>query len=58
FSDSSSKPYIKVRVFEELYLYGPRGIDRDNSGPYQGDFIYWFEKDNGTWKISDYKKVN
>ncbi|MBK1987910.1 ARC6/PARC6 family protein [Sphaerospermopsis aphanizomenoides BCCUSP55] len=58
FSNSSSQPYIKVRVFEELYLYGRRGIDRDNSGPYQGDFIYWFEKDNGIWKISDYKKVS
>lgn len=58
FSNSGSQPYIKVRIFEELYLYGRRGIDRDNSGPYQGDFIYWFEKDNGIWKISDYKKVS
>jgi hypothetical protein len=58
FSNSGSQPYIKVRIFEELYLYGRNGIDRDNSGQYQGNFIYWFEKDNGIWKISDYKKVS
>jgi hypothetical protein len=58
FSNSGSQPYIKVKIFEELYLYGRNGIDRDNSGQYQGNFIYWFEKDNGIWKISDYKKVS
>jgi hypothetical protein len=52
FSNSGSQPYIKVKIFEELYLYGRNGIDRDNSGQYQGNFIYWFEKDNGIWKIS------
>ncbi|MBD2456684.1 ARC6/PARC6 family protein [Nostoc sp. FACHB-87] len=58
FANSGRQPYIKVRIFEELYLYGRNGIDRDTSGPYEGDFIYWFEKDNGVWKIYDYKKVS
>lgn len=60
FANSGKQPYIKVRVFEELYLYGRNGnIDRQNSGSYQGNFIYFFEKDsNGVWKIYDYSKVN
>ncbi|BAY95334.1 MULTISPECIES: ARC6/PARC6 family protein [unclassified Tolypothrix] len=59
FSNSGRRPYIKVKVFEELYLYGPKGnIDQENSGSYQTDFIYFFEKDsNGVWKIYDYSKI-
>ncbi|MBE9055322.1 DUF4101 domain-containing protein [Sphaerospermopsis sp. LEGE 08334] len=57
FSNSGKLPYIKVRVSEELYLYGKRGIDRQNSGSYTNNFIYVFEKENGTWKIYDYRKV-
>ena len=58
FSHSGVKPYLKIRVSEELYLHGSKGIDRKNSGPYQADFIYFFDKDNGNWKISEYSKVN
>ncbi|MDB9445482.1 protein kinase domain-containing protein [Anabaena sp. CS-542/02] len=57
FSNSGTRPYIKVRVFEDLYLHGRRGIDRKNSGPYRGTFTYVFEQENGVWKIYDYKKV-
>jgi ARC6-like, IMS domain len=60
FSNSGRQPYIKVRIFEELYLYGRNGkIDRDNSGSSERNFIYFFEKDSsGTWKIYDYQKTN
>ena len=59
FSNSGKYPYIKVRVFEELYLYGSKGnIDTENSGSYQTDFIYFFAKDrNGVWKIYDSTKA-
>lgn len=54
---SGSRPAIIVNVSEELYLHGPKAIDRENSGLYTSDFIYLFEKDNGVWKIYDYKKI-
>ncbi|WP_242025900.1 ARC6/PARC6 family protein [Anabaena sp. FACHB-1391] len=57
FSNSGKRPYITVRVFEEMYLYGKNGIDRESSGSYTNNFIYVFEKENGIWKIFDYKKV-
>ena len=57
FSNSGRRPYIKVRVFEERYLYGRNGIDRGSSGSSTSNFIYVFEKENGIWKIFDYKKV-
>ncbi|WP_236630444.1 ARC6/PARC6 family protein [Aphanizomenon flos-aquae] len=57
FSNSGRRPYIKVRVFEEMYLYGRNGIDRGSSGSSTSNFIYIFEKENGIWKIFDYKKV-
>lgn len=60
FSSSGRQPYIKVRIFEELYLYGRNGkIDRDNSVSSERNFIYLFDKDSsGTWKIYDYQKIN
>lgn len=58
FSNLGSQPSIMVRIFEELYLHGPKGIYRKSSGSYNADFIYFFEKVNGTWKISDYRKIS
>lgn len=58
FSNSGSRPYIKVRVVEELYLQGEKGIDKTNSGEYQIDYIYFFVKDNGTWKIYNNEKIS
>ena len=58
FSSSGSRPYIKVRVVEELYLQGEKGIDKTNSGEYQIDYIYFFAKDNGTWKIYNNEKIS
>jgi len=58
FSNSGEHPYIKVKVFEELYLHAPNRIDTANSGSYQGNFMYFFTNENGVWKIYDYQKVN
>ncbi|WP_242028587.1 ARC6/PARC6 family protein [Anabaena sp. FACHB-1250] len=58
FSNSGSRPYIKVRIVEELYLQGEKGIDQTNSGEYQTDYIYFFAKDNGTWKIYNNEKIS
>ncbi|MDH6106192.1 ARC6/PARC6 family protein [Anabaenopsis tanganyikae CS-531] len=58
FSNSGTRPYIKVRIFEELYLEGEQGIDKKNSGSYRGTFTYVFAQENGVWKIYDYNKVN
>ena len=58
FSSSGSRPYIKVRVVEELYLQGEKGIDKTNSGEYKIDYIYFFTKENGTWKIYSNEKIS
>ncbi len=58
FSNSGLTPYIKIRVDEELYLHHADKIDQRNSGEHKSDFIYFFDKDNGTWKISEYSKVH
>jgi hypothetical protein len=58
FSSSGSRPYIKVRVVEELYLQGEKGIDKTNSGEYKIDYIYFFTKENGTWKIYNNEKIS
>ncbi|OSO93928.1 hypothetical protein B7O87_05080 [Cylindrospermopsis raciborskii CENA303] len=57
FSTSGRYPYIKIRVSEELYLHGKNGIDKNNSGASTNNLIYFFEKENGIWKIYDYRKV-
>ncbi|MFM6620203.1 MAG: IMS domain-containing protein, partial [Dolichospermum sp.] len=57
FSNYGSRPYIKIRVLEELYLHGKEGIDRTNSGTYQLDYIYVFAKENGAWKIYSNEKI-
>lgn len=58
FSNSGLTPYIKISADEELYLHHADKIDPRNSGEHKSDFIYFFDKDNGTWKISEYSKVN
>ncbi|BAY80458.1 hypothetical protein NIES25_69460 (plasmid) [Nostoc linckia NIES-25] len=59
FSNNDEKPYIRVRVSEELYLHTNNRIDEKNSGHYQSEFIYIFEKkENENWKISGYKKIS
>ncbi len=58
FSNLGVTPYIKITVYQDLYLHGSKGIDQRNSGQYQGDFIYFFDKENDTWKISEHNKIN
>ncbi|TAE59107.1 MAG: DUF4101 domain-containing protein [Nostocales cyanobacterium] len=57
FSNYGSNPYIKVRVVEELYLHGEKGIDRKASGRYQLNYIYFFTKENGDWKLYSKAKI-
>ena len=58
FQNSGEQPSMIVNISEELYLHGPRGIGWSQSKTYNKDFIYFFSKDNGVWKISDYKKIS
>lgn len=58
FQNSGEQPSMIVNISEELYLHGPRGIGWSQSKTYNKDFLYFFSKDNGVWKISDYKKIS
>jgi hypothetical protein len=58
YSNKGKKPMITVNVEEELYLHSIKRIDSKNSGISKGNFVFFFEKDNGVWKISDYYKQN
>ncbi|QFS51401.1 ARC6/PARC6 family protein [Nostoc sphaeroides] len=59
FSNNAKKPYIRVKVYEDLYLNTSKGVDEENSGHYQNEFVYFFEKEeNETWKISGYQKIS
>lgn len=55
FSNSGGQPAMKVQIYEERTLYGPRGIDPNQSGSSTRDYIYFFSLENGSWKIYDYK---
>ncbi|AFY83811.1 ARC6/PARC6 family protein [Oscillatoria acuminata] len=58
FSDSGSQPFLKVKIYEDRTLYGPRGIDHSNSGASTKDYVYFFSQENGNWKIYDYQSAN
>jgi len=58
FENSGSQPAIKVQIYEERTLYGPRGIDPKQSGSSTRDYIYFFSSENGSWKIYDYKAAD
>lgn len=57
FYNSGKQGYIKLRVFEELYLHTPKGINQENSGEFRNSYIYYLNSDNGVWKISSYEKI-
>jgi hypothetical protein len=57
FSKSAQQASITINVVEELYLHSPKGIDKENSGTFRNKFKYYFQNDNGVWKISFYEKV-
>lgn len=55
FSTSGTRPLLKVQVSEKLQLQGSSSSGCNNRPQsYQKNVSYWFEKDNGTWKISYY----
>ncbi|MDJ0742164.1 MAG: ARC6/PARC6 family protein [Xenococcaceae cyanobacterium MO_167.B27] len=56
FSTSGMRPLLKVRVSERLQLNGSRSAGCSNRPRYyQKNVSYWFEKDNGDWKIYYYE---
>ena len=56
FDNSGTRPSLKVKVHEKLQLHGPNKAGCDNPpSSYRKNVTYWFEKDNGVWKIYDYK---
>lgn len=55
FDNSGSQPAIKVQIYEERTLYGPKGIDSKQSGSSTKDYIYFFSLENSSWKIYDYR---
>ena len=59
FSNTVTRPTLTVEVYEELQLNGPKKAGCGNPPTsYRKDVTYWFEKDNGDWKIYDYQVHN
>ena len=56
FSTSGTRPLLKIQVSEKLQLHGPSSSGCSNRPRYyQKNVSYWFEKDNGAWKIYYYE---
>lgn len=56
FSNAGYRPELKLSIYEDRTLYGPRGVDYSQSGSSTRNYIYFFAQDNnGTWKIYDYR---
>lgn len=56
FDSSASRPYLKIKIYEGLQLHGPSQHGCGSAfHSYRKNATYWFEKDNGTWKIYDYE---
>ena len=56
FSSSGVRPQLKVSIYEERKLYTPQGVDYTQSGTSPANYTYYFERDNGIWKIYDYQE--
>lgn len=56
FVNNGDTGFISLKVVEELYLNGGKGIDKESSGTFIINGTYYFTRDNGVWKISDYQK--
>lgn len=55
FSASSDRPKIVLKVREKLNLNGPSSAGCSQPPKtYRAYATYWFEQDNGVWKIEDY----
>lgn len=58
FSTSGSQPELVVSIYEDRTLQTPNGIDRSASGSSTRSYSYSFIKENGRWKIFDYRGAN
>ena len=55
---SGSMPELVVSIYEDKTLNTPKGVDSTVSGSSTQTFVYSFVKENGTWKIFDYREGN
>jgi len=55
FSNSGNQPSLEVTIYEDRTLQGRNGIDQAQSGSSTKNFIYYFQQENGQWKIYDYR---
>lgn len=59
FSNTEEKPVLDVSVSEKLKIDGStRACGTGGFKSYTKNVTYWFEKDDGIWKIYDYKVGN
>ena len=56
YSTSGTRPFLKIQVSERLQLHGSSSAGCGNPAKsYQKNVSYWFEKENGIWKIYEYE---
>jgi hypothetical protein len=55
FSNSGNQPSLEVTIYEDRTLQGRNGIDQAQSGSSTKNFTYYFQQENGQWKIYDYR---
>jgi len=59
FDGNGDRPSLKVSIYEDRVLLKKNGRrDPAQSGASTDTFTYYFTKENGTWKIDDYKENN
>jgi hypothetical protein len=56
YSNSGQRPSIKLNLTEDRTLHTPQGEDPSESGISTKTFTYFFELEDGIWKIYDYRK--
>ena len=57
FSGSGSRPELVVTIYEETTLNTPTGVDYSSSAVGSRRYSYSFVKENGSWKIFDYRRL-
>jgi hypothetical protein len=56
YSSSGQRPSLKLDVTEDRTLHTSKGDDPSESGISTATFTYFFELEDGIWKIYDYRK--
>jgi hypothetical protein len=56
YSNSGQRPSIKLNLTEDRTLHTPQGEDPSESGIITETLTYFFELEDGIWKIYDYRK--